>query len=200
MNPVKYFGTRQIVPQGQIYRDSRAQPPPPRPDRVNDLKLRSYFPVLRTRICFILVSRIRIRVAKNQPKSRKVSTKIIRISYIFFKTIKLMFTDINIYLINNKTDHILEKYIFLQKKSKTKVNIFPILGRIWIRIHIKMKQIRNTAISNNLTQQLCCTTVWRVYVLQGLVFRKIKILQTISFYSETNIMDKKNLSNNSYEF
>ena len=36
-----------------------------------------------------------------------------RISYIFFITIKLMFTDINIYPIDNKTDHISEKYIFL---------------------------------------------------------------------------------------
>ena len=46
-----------------------------------------------------------------EPGSKK-SAKIIRISYIFFKTIKLMFTDINIYSINNKTDHISEKYIF----------------------------------------------------------------------------------------
>ena len=43
-------------------------------------------------------------VAKNQPKSWKISTN--------FKTIKLMFTVIIIYSINNKTDHILEKYIF----------------------------------------------------------------------------------------
>jgi len=56
------------------------------------------------------MKRIRILVAKNQPKSWKISTKIIRMSYIFFKTIKLMFTDINIYSINNKTDHISEKY------------------------------------------------------------------------------------------
>ena len=35
----------------------------------------------------------RIRVAKNQPKSWKISTKIIRISYNFFTTIELMFTD-----------------------------------------------------------------------------------------------------------
>ena len=42
-----------------------------------------------------------------------------------------MFTDINIYPINNKTDHISEKFIFYRKKkSKTKVDIFPILGRI----------------------------------------------------------------------
>ena len=61
-----------------------------------------------------------------------------------------MFTDINIYPINNKTDHILEKYIFYRKKSQTKVDIFPILGRNYftqrIRIHIKMKRIRNTAV------------------------------------------------------
>ena len=49
------------------------------------------------------MKRIRILVAKNQPKSWNISTKIIRISYIFFKTIKLMLTDINIYSINNKT-------------------------------------------------------------------------------------------------
>ena len=44
---------------------------------------------------------------KNQPKSLEYHT------FFFFKTIKLMFTDINIYSINNKTDHISEKYIFL---------------------------------------------------------------------------------------
>ena len=41
---------------------------------------------------------------------------------------------IYIYPINNKTDHIWEKYIFYRKKSKTKVDIFPNLGRIWSRI------------------------------------------------------------------
>ena len=63
-----------------------------------------------------------------------------------------MFTDINIYPINNKTDHIPEKYIFYRKKSKTKVDIFPILGRIWgrirIRIQIKVKRIQNTGLNN----------------------------------------------------
>ena len=44
-----------------------------------------------------------------------------------------MFTGINIYSINNKTDHISEKYI--------EIDIFPILD--CIRIHIKMKRIRN---------------------------------------------------------
>ena len=74
---------------------------------------------------FHFVSRIRIRFNETDPdpgskksaKIRTISTKIIRISYIFFKTIKLMFTDINIYSINNKTDHISEKYIFYGKKS-----------------------------------------------------------------------------------
>ena len=92
-------------------------------------------------IRFILVSRIRIRIRFNE--SWKISTKIIRILYIFFKTIKLMFTDINIYPINNKTDHISEKYIFYRKK---KVDIFPILGGIWSRIRIRYfrKQIRGS--------------------------------------------------------
>ena len=40
-----------------------------------------------------------------------------------------MFTDINIYSVKNKTDHISEKYIFIEKKSKKKNYIFPILGR-----------------------------------------------------------------------
>ena len=53
-----------------------------------------------------------------------------------------MFIDINIYSINNKTDHISEKYIFIEK-SKTKVNIFPILGRIWSRIRIGSVISRN---------------------------------------------------------
>ena len=58
-------------------------------------------------IRFTLVSRIRfnetdrIREAKNQPKSWKIFSK------------KLIFClDINIYLINNKTNHFLEKYNF----------------------------------------------------------------------------------------
>ena len=68
-----------------------------------------------------------------------------------------MFTDIYIYPMNNKKDHISEKYNFYRKKSKTKVDMFSILGRIWsririryftkrIRIHIKMKRIRNTGL------------------------------------------------------
>ena len=46
-----------------------------------------------------------------------------------------MFTDINIYPINNITDHISKKYIFFyRKKSITKVGILSILGRIQSRI------------------------------------------------------------------
>ena len=78
-----------------------------------------------------------------------------------------MFTDINIYSINNKTDHISEKYIIIEKKSKTKVDIFPVLGRIWSkiriryftnRIRIKMKRIRTLnqgeVYSNSITHTL----------------------------------------------
>ena len=89
------------------------------------------------------MKRIRIRVAKNQPKSLKISTKINEnhknIIHFFFKTIKLMFTDLNIYPTNNKTDHISERYFFYIKNSKTKVDIFPILGRIWIRIRSRIR-------------------------------------------------------------
>ena len=76
---------------------------------------------------------------KDQPKSLKYHT-------FFFKTIRLMFTDINIYPINNKTDHISEKNIKKKKKSKTEVDIFSILGRIWswIRIRYFTKRIRGS--------------------------------------------------------
>ena len=58
--------------------------------------------------------------SKNQQKSWEIftkTTKIIQISYFFFKTIKIMFTDLYIYPINNKTDHISEKYIFFIEKK-----------------------------------------------------------------------------------
>ena len=61
-----------------------------------------------------------------------------------------MFTDINIYSMNNKTDHILEKYIFPDFRSDLEQDPDPLFHetdpRIRIRIHIKMKRIRNTAI------------------------------------------------------
>ena len=46
---------------------------------------------------------------KNQPESLEYHT-------LFLKLLQLMFTDIDIYSINNKTDHISEKYIFYKKK------------------------------------------------------------------------------------
>ena len=57
----------------------------------------------------------RIRVAKDPPKSWKNFTKITRISYILSKILNFCLTDINIYLINNKANHYLEKR-FLKKK------------------------------------------------------------------------------------
>ena len=59
------------------------------------------------------------KISQNHGKFQQKSTKIIRIPYILFKTIKLMFTDINIFPINNKLDDISEKYISYRKKSKT---------------------------------------------------------------------------------
>ena len=103
------------------------------------------------------MKRIRNRVAKYQPKSWKISTKINanqKNIIHFFKTIKLIFTDINIYPINNKTDHISEKYILDRKKnwyfpdfrSDLKQDLDPLFHATdpRIRIHIKMKRIRNT--------------------------------------------------------
>ena len=68
-----------------------------------------------------------------------------------------MFTDINICPINNKTDHISEKYIFYTKKKLNKSWYFPDFRSDLapdplfhetdprIRIDIKIKRIRNTA-------------------------------------------------------
>ena len=86
---------------------------------------------------------------KNQPKSWKFSTKNQPKSlenHAFFRTIQLMFTDINISPINNKTDHFSEKYIFYRKKVKQKLFFFSRIRYFTkrIRIHIKMKRIRNT--------------------------------------------------------
>ena len=90
------------------------------------------------------------KIMENFNKNQQKSTKIIRISCIFFKTIKLMFTDINIYSINNKTDHISEKYIFYRYfpdfSSDLEQDPDPLFHETdpRIRIHIKMKRIRNT--------------------------------------------------------
>ena len=50
---------------------------------------------------------------KNQPESLEYHT-------LFLKLLQLMFTDIDIYSINNKTDHISEKYMFYRKKRYNK--------------------------------------------------------------------------------
>ena len=63
------------------------------------------------------MKRIRIRVAKNQAKSWKINENHKNIIHFFLKTFELIFTDINIYPINNKTDQISEKYIFYRKKN-----------------------------------------------------------------------------------
>ena len=55
---------------------------------------------------------------KNQPKSLEYHT-------IFFKTIKLMFTDINIYPMNMKTDFG-EIYFFYRKKKIKQKLIFSL--------------------------------------------------------------------------
>ena len=68
--------------------------------------------------------------------------KVTRILF-FPKIFNFWLTDINIYLINNKTNNFLEKYI----SDRKKVGIFSILGRI--RIHIKMERIRNTGLYND---------------------------------------------------
>ena len=87
---------------------------------------------------------------KNQPIS-------LNIIHFIFKTIKLMFTDINIYPINNKAGHISKKYILYIKKGKTKVDIWYFVGPVFyetyprIRIHIKMKRIRNTGLKHCFT-------------------------------------------------
>ena len=54
---------------------------------------------------------------KNRPESLEYHT-------LFFRNIKLMFTDIKFYPINNKTDHISEKYIFIEKKKEKQKLIF----------------------------------------------------------------------------
>ena len=96
-------------------------------------------------IRFILVSRIRIRFVETDPhpgsiKSAKImenfhinQLKSLEYHTFFFKTIKLMITDINIYPINNKTDHISEEYNFHIKKVKQKL----VFSRSRIRIRIR---------------------------------------------------------------
>ena len=102
----------------------------------------------------------RIRLARNQPKSWKISAKINQnFTFYLFKNINFCLPDINIYLIKKHKKSFLEKYIFNWKK----VVIFSILDRIrirystkWIRIHIKMKKIRNTDFNSFLSRLSMC--------------------------------------------
>ena len=81
-------------------------------------------------------------VHKNQPKSLEYHT------FFFSKLLNLcLLTKIFAPYITKQI--IFRRNIFfIEKKSKTKVDIFSILGRIWsrirIRINIKMKWNRNT--------------------------------------------------------
>jgi hypothetical protein len=106
-------------------------------------------------------------ISQNHRKLLQKSTKIIRISYIFSKILNLCITDTNIYPINNKTDHFLQKYILNRKKVK-KIRIRYFTKRI--RIHIKIKRIRNT----DLNKTISCEEKG-----QGTEFskKKIKILK-----------------------
>ena len=79
---------------------------------------------------------------------RLISATRIGIRFIYLKKIlNFCLTDINIYLINNKTIHFLEKYILIEKKGFKKLVFSPdplfheTNPRIQIRI--KMKRIRN---------------------------------------------------------
>ena len=69
-----------------------------------------------------------------------------------------MFTDINIYSINNKTDHISEKYIFYRNKYfsyfRSDLEPDPLFNETDPRIHIKMKRIRNTGKTNSISSSL----------------------------------------------
>ena len=84
-------------------------------------------------------AKIKKNFNKNQQKSLEYHT--------FFK---LMFTDINIYSMNNKTDHISETYILYRKipdfRSDLEQDPDPLFHETdpRIRIQIKMKRIRGS--------------------------------------------------------
>ena len=77
--------------------------------------------MFRIRIPLISATRIRIRLAKSQPNSWKISFKNSQKSqehHIFFwKILNFCTTEINIFLVNNRTNHFLEKNIFLINKK-----------------------------------------------------------------------------------
>ena len=84
-----------------------------------------------------------------------------------------MFTDINIYPINNKTDHISEKYwYFPDFRSDLEQDPDPLFHETdpRIRIHIKMKRIRNT---DFFSQSLSGPLAWRQVAHWIFIFFKI---------------------------
>ena len=101
-------------------------------------------------ISFILISRIRIRFNEYE-------------SSFFFRTIKFIFTDINFYPINIKTNPFRRKIFFIEKKVKQRLYFPDFRSDLKqdldpeqdpdplfhksdprIRINIKIKRIRNT--------------------------------------------------------
>ena len=104
------------------------------------LKSNTYFfreKLLVKKECSILISVLRIRIHLNpfhfyqtdpDPGRKKLakimenfqqkSTKIIIISYIFFKIINLCLTVMNIYPMNHKTDHFMEKCVSNRNKRE----------------------------------------------------------------------------------
>ena len=126
---------------------------------------------------------------ENFNKNQQKSTKIIRISYIFFKTIKLMFTDINIYTINNKTDHISEKYIFHRKKVDK--------GRIWSRIRIRIryftKRIRGSiSVSGSISKLNGSETlVLKEYLIRYFILTLVPSVYSDVKYKPVNIYRKE---------
>ena len=102
-------------------------------------------PVMWIRIRIILASGIRIREAKNQPRSCETHIRIDRNHkniIHFFINIK----HINIYLKYNKTNNFLRNIHLIKRKVEQDPYPAPLFHVTVprIRIHIKMKYIRNT--------------------------------------------------------
>ena len=117
----------------------------------------------------------RIRVAKNQPESWKISTKNLPISQeyhtFFFKNIKLLFN--------------VHKYIFNRKK----IGIFSILGlirsRIRIRIRYSTKLIWESG-SGSISKWNGSGTLVELLVLKNLYLLQISQLPTLDVAFKKN--------------
>ena len=99
--------------------------------------------ILASRIRIRFMKRIRIQVAKKSAKimanSHKNQPKSQEYHVFFFLILNFSLTDINIYLINNKTNQFLNQYIFDRKK------VFETLVFSRVGSRAGMKRIRNTA-------------------------------------------------------